>query len=184
MGKGIKTKNGVKRLRWFAFGCLSGIAGMWVVFASGLRVNGTNSEPIGIYWAISRTPVKGDFVFALPPAEPIFKLAKERGYLADGPSPARTCAVIKQVAALGGDRVTIDAHGVRVNGILLKNSVPRAKDDAGRPMEPFELSDYTLGSEEVLLISDYSPASFDGRYFGPLSRATIQSVIVPVLTWK
>jgi hypothetical protein len=29
-----------------------------------------------------------------------------------------------------------------------------------------------------------SPASFDGRYFGPLSRTTIQSVIVSVITWK
>ena len=51
-------------------------------------------------------------------------------------------------------------------------------------MRAYELSDYTLGSEEVLLMSDYNPASFDGRYFGPLSKTTIQSVIVPVITWK
>ena len=118
------------------------------------------------------------------PAQPIFKLAKERGYLAAGPSPAGTCALIKQVAAVGGDRVTIDAEGVRINGVLLKNSAPRQADEAGRPMRAYELSDYTLGSEEVLLMSDYSPASFDGRYFGPLSRTTIQSVIVPIITWK
>jgi hypothetical protein len=43
----------------------------------GLRVNGTDSEPIGIYWAIAKPPSKEDFVFALPPAWPIFKLAKE-----------------------------------------------------------------------------------------------------------
>jgi conjugative transfer signal peptidase TraF len=184
MEKDIKSNNGVNRLRWFALGCLSGVAGVWAVCASGLRVNGTDSEPIGIYWAISRAPAKGDFVFALPPAQPIFKLAKERGYLAAGPSPAGTCALIKQVAAVGGDRVTIDAEGVRINGVLLKNSAPRPADDAGRPMRAYELSDYTLGSEEVLLMSDYSPASFDGRYFGPLSRTTIQSVIVPIITWK
>jgi type IV secretory pathway protease TraF len=77
MEKGIKSNNGVKRLRW--------VAGVWAVCASGLRVNGTDSEPIGIYWAVSRAPAKGDFVFALPPAQPIFKLAKERGYLAAGP---------------------------------------------------------------------------------------------------
>jgi len=28
------------------------------------------------------------------------------------------------------------------------------------------LSDYALRSEEVLLMSDYNPASFDGRYLG------------------
>src|SRR6516164_3704678 len=184
MEKGIKSEAQVKRLRWFALGCLAGVAGMWAVCAIGLRVNGTDSEPIGIYWAVSKAPAKGDFVFALPPASPIFNLAKERGYLAAGPSPAGTCGLIKQLAAVGRDRVTIDSTGVRVNGIRLKNSAPRAADDAGRPMRTYELSDYALGSEEVLLMSDYNPASFDGRYFGPLSKTTIQSVIVPVLTWR
>jgi conjugative transfer signal peptidase TraF len=157
---------------------------MWAVCAIGLRVNGTDSEPVGIYWAISKAPAKGDLVFALPPASPMFKLAKERGYLAAGPSPAGTRGLIKQVAALSGDLVTISAEGVCVNGVLPKNSAPRPADDAGRPMRAYELSDYTLRSEEVLLMSDYNPASFDGRYFGPLPRTTIQSVIVPILTWK
>ena len=185
MEKGIKSKAQaqVKRLRWFALGCLAGVAGMWAVCAIGLRVNGTDSEPIGIYWAVGKEPGKGDFVFALPPAAPIFKLAKERGYLAAGPSPAGTCGLIKQVA-VAGDRVTIGIQGVQVNGVLLKNSAPRPADEAGRPLRAYELSDYALRSEEVLLMSDYNPASFDGRYFGPLSRTAIQSVIVPVITWK
>jgi conjugative transfer signal peptidase TraF len=184
MEKGIKSKNQVNRLRWFAIGCLAGVAGMWAVCAIGLRVNGTDSEPIGIYWAVSKPPSKGDIVFVLPPAAPIFKLAKERGYLPAGPSPAGTCGLIKQVAALSGDRVTIGVQGVQVNGVLLKNSAPRPADEAGRPLSAYELSDYALRSEEVLLMSEYNPASFDGRYFGPLSKTTIQSVIVPVITWK
>jgi conjugative transfer signal peptidase TraF len=163
---------------------MAGVAGMWAACAIGLRVNGTQSEPVGIYWAISKAPAKGDFVFVLPPASPMFELAKERGYLAAGPSAAGTAALIKQVAALGGDRVTIDAGGVRVNGLLLRNSAPRASDEAGRPLRAYELSDYQLDAEEVLLMSDYNPASFDGRYFGPVSRTTIQSVIVPIITWK
>ena len=65
-----------------------------------------------------------------------------------------------------------------------KLRLSRPADDAGRPMRAYKLSDYTLGSEEVLLMSDYNPASFDGRYFGPLPRTTIQSVIVQVITWK
>jgi len=104
--------------------------------------------------------------------------------LAAGPSPAGTCGLIKQVAAVGGDLVTISVQGVQVNGVLLKNSAPRPADDASRPLRAYELSDYALGSEEVLLMSDYNPASFDGRYFGPLSKTTIQSVIMPVITWK
>ena len=65
MEKGIKTKAQIKRLRWFALGCLAGVAGVWAMCASGLRINGTGSEPVGIYWAISKLPAKGDFVFAL-----------------------------------------------------------------------------------------------------------------------
>jgi hypothetical protein len=98
-------------------------------------------------------------VFALPPASAIFKLAKKRGYLAAGPSPAGTCGLIKQVAALSGDRVTIGVQGVQVNGVLLKNSAPRPANEAGRPLRAYELSDYALRSEEVLLMSDYNPAS-------------------------
>jgi len=62
-----------------------------------------------------------------------------------GESPAGTCAVIKEIAAVGGDRVTIGAEGVRVNGLLLKNSAPRPADDAGRPLQPYYLSDYSWG---------------------------------------
>ena len=177
-------KQRVKSFRALAISCLGGLALLWAVCQAGLRINGTHSEPVGIYWAISKPPARGDFVFVLPPASPIFKLAKDRGYLAAGPSPAGTCALIKQVAAVAGDRVTIGSTGVRVNGIVLKNSTPRLADEAGRPMPPYQLTDYTLGNDEVLLMSDYNPASFDGRYFGPLSKTSIQSVIVPILTWK
>ena len=48
MEKGIKSKNQVRRLRWFALGCLAGVAGMWAVCAIGLRVNGTGSEPVNL----------------------------------------------------------------------------------------------------------------------------------------
>jgi len=41
-----------------------------------------------------------------------------------------------------------------------------------------------LGPDEVLLMSDYSPISFDARYFGPLRATTIESVIMPILTWN
>jgi conjugative transfer signal peptidase TraF len=184
MQKGIKRNCGVKRLRWLALGCLAGVAGTWALCASGLRINGTHSEPVGIYWAVGKELDKGDIVFALPPAEPVFALAKERGYLGPGPSPAGTSGLIKQVAALAGDLVTIKDDGVWVNGHLLENSAPRPADEAGRPLWPYYLNDYTLGADEVLLMSDYSPASFDGRYFGPLKRTSIQSVIVPIITWK
>ena len=51
--------------------------------------------------------------------------------------------------------MTIDSTGVRVNGIVLKNSTPRLADEPGRPMPPYQLTDYTLGNDEVLLMASF-----------------------------
>ena len=150
--------------------------------AAGLRFNGTRSEPVGFYLAIRKRPEKGDLVFVNPPATPLFSMAKERGYLNVGFSP--TAHLIKGLVGGDGDRVTIDSTGVEVNGIRLVNSVPMTHDAAGRPLQYFPLQNHTLGPDEVLLMSEYSPTSFDSRYFGPLQPTTIESVITPILTWR
>jgi type IV secretory pathway protease TraF len=63
-------------------------------------------------------------------------------------------------------------------------SAPCNCDGAGRPLQACLLKDHILGPDEVLLMSDYNPASFDSRYFGPLQATTIESVIIPLLTWN
>jgi conjugative transfer signal peptidase TraF len=126
-------------------------------------------------------PQKGDLVTVTPPPSPIFELAKERGYFNVGYIPARH--LMKRLAAAGGDRVTIDSEGVEVNGIRLANSAPRNFDGAGWPLQPYALKDYVLGPNEVLLMSDYNPESFDSRYFGPLNAESIEDVVKPLLTW-
>ena len=150
--------------------------------AAGLRFNGTRSEPVGFYWAIRKRPEKGDLVFVNPPRTPVFAMAKERRYLDVAYSAASH--LIKRLAAVAGDRVTINRIGVEVNGIRLANSVPMTQDGAGRPLQYFPLENHLLGPNEVLLMSEYSPTSFDSRYFGPLQPTTIESVITPILTWK
>src|SRR5271165_3164091 len=62
--------------------------------------------------------------------------------------------------------------------------VKRLAGVAGRPLQACLLKDHILGPDEVLLMSDYNPASFDSRYFGPLQTTTIESVIKPLLTWN
>jgi conjugative transfer signal peptidase TraF len=148
---------------------------------AGLRINGSYSFPVGLYWATDNAPEK---VFVDPPASPIFELARNRGYLDAGYSPAGSCALIKRLAATVGDRVTINGAGVEVNGVRLANTKPCVADAAGRPLQPYVLTDYILGPGEILLMSDYSAASFDARYFGPLLITQICSVVIPLITWK
>jgi conjugative transfer signal peptidase TraF len=154
------------------------------VCLAGLRINGSHSFPVGLYWATAKRPEKGDLVFVDPPALPIFELALNRGYLDAGYSPAGSCALIKRLVGVAGDRVTINDKGVEVDGVRLSNSKPRDRDGDGRPLQPYSLTDYILGSDEILLMSDQSAASFDARYFGPLSVTQIRSVIMPLITWK
>jgi conjugative transfer signal peptidase TraF len=146
-------------------------------------INTTKSIPVGFYWMTSDSVKKGSYVIFCPPESELFDTAKERGYIGAGFCPGGYGYMMKRVAAVKDDAVTIAADGVRVNGELLPLSVPRAADTAGRPVPHSEANRYTLGASELLLMSDVSGTSFDGRYFGPIDRKQIQGVIRPIFTW-
>jgi conjugative transfer signal peptidase TraF len=149
---------------------------------AGFRVNHTHSFPPGVYWAVPKAPAVGDLVFWRPPDTPAFQMAQQRGYVGSG-GWLKYEQMLKRLVAVAGDVVSIDDAGVTVNGHILANSKPLPVDEAGRPMPVLRLRDYRLKPGEVLLMSDYSPTSFDGRYFGPIPRTQIQSVVRPVWTW-
>lgn len=91
--------------------------------------------------------------------------------------------MMKEVAGISGDLITVDSTGVRVNGQLLPESKPLQADPAGRLMPLFHACSYILAGSEVLLMSNTCGLSFDGRYFGPINRVQIKTVILPVFTW-
>ncbi len=97
------------------------------------------------------SPPRGDVVLASHPAKP------------------RT-SIVKRVAALPGDRVTIEGERCWVNGTPWSET-----GDAG-PAEPRASARmWTLGDDEWLLLGDAPQASTDSRDFGPVSRDTIQA---------
>lgn len=150
----------------------------------GLRVNTTPSIPVGLY-RISRAPVaKGAYVMFCPPQTRTFALARRRGYVGAGPCPGGYGYLMKKVSAAKADVVSFAADGVRVNGALLAFSAPLRVDQGGRALPRYRAAQRGLKSSEVLLMSDVSRTSFDARYFGPLSVAQIEAVIVPVWTWS
>jgi conjugative transfer signal peptidase TraF len=152
-------------------------------YLAGARVNTTKSIPLGLYWTSSAPVEKGAYVLFCPPPLGVFNEAKERGYISGGFCPGGYCYMMKRVLGAEGDVVSVDDDGVRVNGELLPFSAPRKADPAGRPLPRYQAATYTLGNAEVLLMSDVSETSFDARYFGPLNRSQIRTVIRPVITW-
>ncbi len=97
-----------------------------VTVASGLHFNVTPSMPIGIYRLapVRKSGVqRGTFVAVCAPIDAA-RLGLRRGYLADGRCAADTEPLLKVVAAVAGDEVTISSRGVAVNGCLLPHSRP------------------------------------------------------------
>ncbi len=174
-------------LRKIAVG--TSLAGVGVItlgllcYAVGARVNTSKSIPLGLYWTSNRPVEKGEYVLFCPPQVGVIAEAKKRGYLSAGFCPGDYGYMMKRILAAKEDSVTISDDGVRVNGELLPFSTPLRQDGAGRALPRFQSARFIVGNSEVLLMSDVSGTSFDGRYFGPVGRSQIKTVIVPVLTW-
>ena len=104
-------------------------------------------------------------------------LARERGYLWQGPCEGGTTYLGKKVVAIGGDTVEVDDRGVVVNGVRLKCSAPLSRDTRGRAL-PRLRGRWVLRSDQVWLFAGWNARSFDARYFGPIPTAAVRSRIV------
>ncbi|MBC7282991.1 S26 family signal peptidase [Hoeflea sp.] len=132
--------------------------------------NMSASAPRGLYLRLSSDFVRGDLVLARLPEE-ARQLADERHYL------ARDALLIKRVAASRFDTVCMIGNDLYING---RHTVRRLeRDGAGRPM-PLWQGCERLGGYHVLLLAEGGPASFDGRYFGPVERRLVIGRLVPL----
>ncbi|HEL3178689.1 TPA: S26 family signal peptidase [Stenotrophomonas maltophilia] len=98
-------------------------------------------------------------------------LAAQRGYL-----PARV-PLLKRVGAVAPQHVCV------VDALVWIDSVPVAAvlptDRLGRPL-PSWLQCRQLRPGELFLLSSTNPASFDSRYFGPVSASAVIGVARPI----
>jgi len=156
---------------------------MVTAYASGIRVNTTKSIPIGFYHITDDEIHKGAYVIFCPPQLTVFDVAKERDYIGAGFCPGGYGYMMKRILAAKNDMVSVTKNGVKVNNELLAFSIPIEKDKAGRLLPRYQTNHYTLGESELLLMSDVSGTSFDGRYFGPINRTQIEAVIRPIIIW-
>jgi len=148
---------------------------------AGLKINTTKSIPIGVYQLTDGPVGKGEYVIFCPPQTALFDEARERGYIGAGFCPGGYGYMMKRVLGVEGDMVSSGDGGIAVNGKLLVASAPREVDSAGRVLSRYPFSGCILKDSELLLMSDVSGTSFDGRYFGLVTLSQVRGVIKPLV---
>ncbi|HCF5926490.1 TPA: S26 family signal peptidase [Klebsiella quasipneumoniae subsp. similipneumoniae] len=120
--------------------------------------------------ALPRPLSVGSIVLTRLPAE-AGVLAAQRGYL-----PAHI-PLLKRVGAVAPQHVCIVAGQVRIDGVPVTAALPA--DRLGRPLPSWQHC-RPLAEGELFLLSVTNPASFDSRYFGPVSASAVIGIAHPV----
>ena len=164
---------------WSACG-LAALA--WAAFVHPLpRLTYNPSDSVAVGWyrvdpldhhasSLPRPLSVGSIVLVPLPAEAA-TLAAQRGYL-----PTRI-PLLKRVGAVAPQEVCIAGGSVRIDGVPSATVLPA--DRWGRPLPSWQQC-RQLRPGELFLLSVTNPASFDSRYFGPVSAAAVIGVARPV----
>lgn len=169
-----RTKRARLRRQGLAVALLAGALGLTVALPPRplLVWNASASAPIGLYGVTAPHDIAaGDMVIARLPA-PWRALADARRYV-----PA-TVPVVKHVAAVPGHSICALGQEIFIDGRWVAGR--RLADGHGRLM-PWWQGCTTLRDGAVFLFSD-SPASFDGRYFGPTQPGDVIGKAHPLWT--
>ncbi len=154
----------------------------WASFVSPLpRLTYNPSDSVAVGWyridpfdprtASLPRPLSVDSIVLVPLPAEAGTLAAQRGYL-----PVRV-PLLKRIGAIAPQEVCIAGGIVRIDG-MPSAAVLRA-DRLGRPLPSLQLC-RRLEPGELFLLSVTNPASFDSRYFGPVSASTVLGVAHPV----
>jgi conjugative transfer signal peptidase TraF len=126
--------------------------------------NLTPSVRQGPYIVLSPVVVEpGNLVVAMLP-DPWQRYSAARCYIAAG------VPILKRVAAVPGSTVCADKARIAIDGQFV--TVRRREDGSGKPL-PWWEGCRRIGAGQLFLLGDAGSASFDGRYFGPISRQLV-----------
>jgi len=168
---------------WIAVFLLSIIGMALLLVVMGLRINLTDSIPVGLYRIKAIQDVKNikqAYVIFCPDDKPVFQQAKDRGYIDHGLCPGGYGYLMKKVVATQGDQISVMASGVFVNQRLIPFSMPKARDGVNRALPQWRALNYQLKDDEFMTMTNQSAWSFDSRYYGPVRLSQIKGVITPV----
>lgn len=152
-----------------------GIAALaWAAFAAPrLRVvyNASASVPVGWYRIGAAHELRaGDIVLTHLPAAAA-ALADQRGYL-----PTHV-PLLKRIGAIAPQQVCSRGGVIRINGVQV--AVALRADRWRRPLPQWSQC-RRLAEGELFLLSTKHPASFDSRYYGPVSAANVIGLAQPL----
>jgi conjugative transfer signal peptidase TraF len=139
-----------------------------------LLFNTTASAPLGFYLLTPGRFAKGQLA-AVEPPHGLANWMALRGYL---PS---NVPLLKEVAALGGQRVCSRGDVLSIDGAAVARILPR--DRQGRALPAYQ-GCRRLYPGEVFLLNRHAPNSLDGRYFGPVSARQVIGGARPLWTWE
>lgn len=135
--------------------------------------NASASVPIGLYLLRPAHPLHVRELVTIDAPPHLAAFMATRGYLPRG------VPLVKHIAALGGQIVCRQAGMITVDGRAV--AAARTRDSLGRPLPAWQ-GCRRLRRGEVFLLNSAAPDSFDGRYFGVLSTATIAACAEPLWT--
>jgi conjugative transfer signal peptidase TraF len=129
-----------------------------------LVFNATASAPIGFYRVLPVRPLqRGDLVLVPTPVS-VRSLAAERHYV------PLNVPLVKRIAALPGATVCAAGSAVSIDGRHVADRL--SVDRQGRPL-PAWTGCRVLAADEIFLLMEDVPDSFDGRYFGPVPAGAV-----------
>ena len=145
----------------------------------GLQWNLSASMPLGLYLPTERSLLPGEIVAVCLPAEAA-RFARERGYLHHGSCPTGVQPVLKRIAAVAGDVVTIRPEGVTINDTPIPQSQVATQDSRGRTLPHAPWGTITLQRQQLWLMSTLHPHSLDSRTFGVVSIFEVVATATPL----
>lgn len=135
--------------------------------------NATASVPTGLYHIRGTASLHVGERVAIDPPPHLQRLLAARGYLPVG------MPLLKEIAALPGDRVCRTGVSITINGAPVGTA--HAHDSRGDAL-PAWSGCRVIAADELFVMNRRAPDSFDGRYFGPLTAARLIGRASPVWT--
>ena len=149
-----------------------------VIKIAGFGINFTESMPKGVYLEHEAAAKRGDVVTFCLRDDEYIALAEEREYLSAGSCPSGLRPLLKYLAGVPGDVITIEQDAIICgpqNGIRCRWSGKiRQTDSADRPLQS-QLQSCVIPPNMALVLSLH-PGSFDSRYFGLVNVGSLTHV--------